>query len=78
MYNDYDILNGILIKKYNVVLPEKVKDSVFFKDGELVILTLDLMNKMIDDISKMDLDEIAKDVNEKPEEWTKMRELKRF
>ena len=35
MYNDYDILNGILIEKYKVKLPEKVKDGVFFKQGEL-------------------------------------------
>ena len=78
MYNDYDILNRILIEKYNVVLPEKVKDSVFFKEGELVILTLDLMNRMIEDISEMDLDEIAKEVEANPVKWTTMRELKRF
>ncbi len=78
MYNDYDILNGMLIEKYNVVLPEKVKDSVFFKEGNLVILSMDLITKMIEDISQMDLDEIAEDVNNNPQEWTKMRELKRF
>ena len=78
MYNDYDILNGILIDKYKVVLPEKVKDSVFFKEGELVILSMEIIAKLVDDISDMDLDEIAKEVNENPVKWTTMRELKRF
>ena len=78
MYNDYDILNGILIDKYKVVLPEKVKDSVFFKEGELVILSMEIIAKLVDDISDMDLDEISKEVNENPVKWTTMRELKRF
>ena len=78
MYNDYDILNGMLIEKYDVVLPEKVKDSVFFKEGELVILSMELIEKLVNDISEMDLDEIAKQVNEDPVKWTTMRELKRF
>lgn len=78
MYNDYDILNSKLIEKYNVVLPEKVKNQVFFKDGELVILSMELIDKLVFDISKMDIDDIAKEVNENPKKWTTMRELKRF
>lgn len=78
MYNDYDILNGMLIEKYKVVLPEKVKDSVFFKEGELVILSMEIITKLVSDISEMDLDEIAEDVNKDPVKWTTMRELKRF
>lgn len=78
MYNDYDILNEILIEKYNVKLPECIKDSVFFKEGKLVILSLELITKMIDDISNMDLDEIEQEVYENPKKWTTMRELKRF
>ena len=78
MYNDYDILNKILIEKYKVKLPETVKSSVFFKDGELVILSLELIERMIDDISDMDLDIIEKDVYKDPIKWTTMRKLKRF
>lgn len=78
MYNDYDILNGILIEKYDVNLPEKVKNQVFFKEGELVILSKELIIKLVDEISEMDLDEIAKEVNDNPIKWTTMRELKRF
>lgn len=78
MYNDYDILNKKLIEKYDVVLPEKVKDSVFLKEGELVILSMELIDKLILEISKMDIDEIAKEVNDNPVKWTTVRELKRF
>lgn len=33
---------------------------------------------MIDEISNMDIDKIAKDVIKNPEKWTKFRELKRI
>ena len=78
MYNDYDILNKTLIEKYEVKLPESVKESVLFKEGKLVILSLELIEKMIDDISNMDLDEIEKEVYKDPIKWTTMRALKRF
>lgn len=78
MYNDYDILNKTLIEKYDVKLPESVKESVLFKEGALVILSLELITKMIDDISNMDLDIIEKEVYKDPIKWTTMRSLKRF
>lgn len=78
MYNDYDILNKTLIEKYSVKLPECIKEMVFFKEGNLVILSLELIIKMIDDISNMDLDELEKDVYKDPKKWTTMRSLKRF
>ena len=78
MYNDYDILNRLLIDKYEVILPEKIKGSVFFKEGELVILSMEIITKLVKDISEMDLDEVAKEVKENPTKWTTMRELKRF
>ena len=78
MYNDYDILNKVLIEKYDVKLPKSVKESVFFKEGKLVILSLELITKMIDDISDLDLDDVEKEVNKEPIKWTTMRELKRL
>lgn len=78
MYNDYDILNKLLIEKYDVKLPESVKEAVLFKEGKLVILSLELITKMIEDISSMDLDEIEKEVYKDPIKWTTMRALKRF
>lgn len=76
MYNDYDILNKYLIQKYNVIIPDKVKDFVFFKEGELKILSRELVVKLIEDISNLDIDVVAEDVNNNPEKWTKIRELK--
>ncbi len=78
IYNDYDILNNYLIEKYDVKLPEKIKESVFFKEGKLHILSLEIIEKLIEDISNLDLDEIAKEVINDPESWTKMREMKRI
>ena len=80
IYNDYDILNRELIEKYKVKLPEKIKKYVFFKDNldglQLKILTYALVYKLIDDISNMQLDDIAKDVLEKTKKWTKFKTLK--
>ena len=45
IYNDYDILNSILIEKYNVKILEKIKDKVFFKDGDTKILSKELAEK---------------------------------
>ena len=78
IYNDYDILNRQLIDKYNVTLPEKIKKYVFFKENlELKILSLPLVEKIITDISSMQLDDIAKQVQNNPEKWTTFRPLKR-
>ena len=79
IYNDYDLLNGKLIEKYDIQLPDKVKDNVFFIDeGELKILSMEIIDKLIYDISIMIIDEIAKDIFKEPEKWTKIRELKRI
>ena len=78
IYNDYDILNRQLIDKYNVTLPEKIKKYVFFKENlELKILSLPLVEKIITDISSMQLDDIARQVQNDPEKWTTFRPLKR-
>ena len=73
LYNDYDILNDSLIKKYNVVLPDKVKNKVFFKDGELKILSFDLVEKLIEEISNMCIEEIKEDIIKDPWKWTRMK-----
>lgn len=78
IYNDYDVLNDLLIEKYKVVLPEKVKNQVFSKNGELYILSMEILDRLIDDISNMDLDKVSEEVKKDPLEWTRMRKLKRF
>ena len=78
MYNDYDVLNDRLVEKYNVKVPEKVKNQIFSNpNGVLKILTEKLVYEMVEEISNMDIDTVAKDVLTNPEKWTKYRELKR-
>lgn len=78
IYNDYDILNAILIEKYNVKLPDRIKDFVFFKEGELKLLSLDKVDKCIQMASCMEIDEIEKEVKDSKynDKWLKIRELK--
>ena len=77
IYNDYDILNKKLIEKYKVSIPEKVKNMIFFKDDiKLKILSMELVEKLIDEVSSLNLDIIAEQVKEEPEKWTEFRTLK--
>jgi hypothetical protein len=78
IYNDYDILNSFLIEKYKVVLPNKIKDNVYFKDGDLKLLDLDKVEKCIEEASGMELDDIALEIKNPAfyDKWLKIRELK--
>ncbi len=78
IYNDYDILNDVLIQKYNVVLPEEVKDKVFSKKGKLKILSLELVEKLIKEISELDIDTVAEETIKDPKKWTTMKNLNRL
>ena len=78
IYSDYDILNDKLIEKYNVKLPEKVKNTVSSKEGQLKILSMELLDKLINEISNYDLDELSLDIKKDPLKWTRMRKLKRL
>lgn len=73
MYRDYDILNSKLIEKYKIKLPEEIKDKVFHLEGETQILHFDLACKIIDEVSKLELDEIAKEANSK--KWNTYKNL---
>ena len=79
IYHDYDLLNKDLMNRYHVELPEKVKDKVFFSDeGDLTILNYDLICRMIDEISDLDLDKTAEDILTNLDQWRTFRELKRI
>lgn len=78
IYNDYDILNDVLIQKYDITLPNEVKDKVFSKNGDLKILSMELVVNLIKEISEYDLDIIADEVIKDPGKWTKMKSLKRL
>ena len=76
-YNKYlDIFTKDLIEKYNVKIPIKVQDKVFDKEGKTKILTKELAEKVIDEISALDLKQIEKEIKENPddEKWLKFNE----
>lgn len=69
LHNDYDLINNDLINKYNVKLPENIKEYVFVKEGKPEILNLELACKVIDEVSSMDINEIEKQVKEENKKW---------
>lgn len=69
IYDDYDFTNQFLMQKYNIILPEQVKDKVFFKTGTPEILTLSLACQIIDEISELTLEEIKKEINDNNPKW---------
>lgn len=75
MYNDYDILNGKLIEKYNVKLPERTKEFVFYKEGQTKILNFELACKVIDEISSLNMEDIEKEVKENVNKWNIYKKL---
>ena len=75
IYEDYDMTNKFLIEKYKIDLPRKVEDKVFFKEGIPQILTLELVCKVIDEISEYKLEEIEKEVIENVEKWSFYKRL---
>lgn len=62
LYNDYDILNGYLKEKYNVEVPKKVENTVFYKEGQLKILNKESIVKFINEVGAMDLEEVIKEI----------------
>lgn len=75
IYDDYDFTNKALIEKYNVILPENVKNKVFFKEGTPKIMTLSLACKVIDEISEYTLEEIEKEINNNSDKWNYYKKL---
>ena len=80
IYNDYDILNRYLIKKYNVELLDKIKNSVFYISGDTKILSKELAEKTIEICSDMLLKDIENEILncEYTEKWEKIRRLIRL
>lgn len=80
IYSDYDILNEQLTKTYSVVVPEEAKKNYicFEHDSKLKILSLPVVEKFIDKVSDLDIDTVAKEVEELPEKWTRIRPLKKL
>lgn len=80
IYNDYDILNGYLIEKYKLNIPDKIKKQVFFNEGQTKILSKELAEKTIEIVSDYKLEDIINEIldTEYIEEWDKIRKLIRL
>ena len=78
IYNDYDILNKTLIERYNVKLPENVKDKVYYKEGKTKLLELQETIKFIEKTSKYRLNDIKEKILKNDPNWLTHRELKKI
>lgn len=75
IYNDYYILNRDIIKKYKVLPIEEIKEYMLYKEGKTKVLNLESICKMIDEVSSLDLDEVAKEVKSDNEKWKYFKNL---
>jgi len=78
IYNDYDILNKELQEKFNVKIPEKIKERVFYKEGKTKILELDNIIKFIEEVSDYKLSDIKERVINNDKYWLELRNLRRI
>lgn len=78
IYNDYDILNKKLQERFNVKIPENIKEKVFYKEGKTKILELESIIKFIEDISEYKLDEIKERVLNNDKYWLEFRNLRKI
>ena len=69
LYNDYDLTNKELIEKYNVDIPEKIKENVYFKEGKTKVLHLDIITKLIKEVSVLNLEQVKKETLNNEVKW---------
>ncbi len=67
MYDDYNILNERIVKKYKFKISHQIKDVMGFKKGELQYLNEEKIYNMINDISDLDIEKIK--IEAKAEKW---------
>ena len=60
IYDDYNTLNSILIKKYSIQLPKEVQNCVKFEDKALTILNFDDIISFIETVGKMPINQMCK------------------
>lgn len=78
IYNDYDILNKALEDEFKVKIPDKIKDKVFYKEGETKILSLEKIKKFIKNTAKYNIEDIKKAVLEEDKNWLEIKPLKKI
>lgn len=75
LHNDYDILNKTLIEKYDIIVPDNIKQFMFYKEGEPEILDFDLVVRIIDEISSLNIQNVKKEVMENKKKWNTFKEI---
>lgn len=75
LYKEYYILNKEVIEKYNVELIEEIKEFMISKKGKLEVLNIDMINRLIEEASSLDLDEVAKEIKNNNEKWNKFKNI---
>lgn len=76
IYDDYDISNKYLIKKYDVKIPDNVKNQVFYKEGNTRLFTIETISKFIEETAKYDIEHVKNEVLADNEFWTTIINLK--
>lgn len=80
IYNDYDILNKYLIEKYEIEIPDRIKNEAHFKSGETKILSKEKADETIEVVSNFSLSNIRKEILDSNycKKWEELRPLKRL
>ena len=69
IYDDYDIINENIIKKYGIEIPKEIQEKVRFKQGNLTILNEDEIYKFIELVGKINVRQIISKKGNKVEEF---------
>ena len=75
IYDDYDCTNKNLIQKYKLIVPNIIKDKIFFKEGQPQIINFPLLYKLIDEISNLNLEDVVSEVLNNKVKWKKYKNL---
>lgn len=61
IYEDYDVLNNSLIRKYGLSIPKEAQEYVKFQDKALTILNFDDIISFIETVGKISINEMYKE-----------------
>lgn len=61
IYDDYNVLNKLLIEKYNIQVPKEIQSYVKFQDKPLTILDFDDIISFIETVGKISINQMYKE-----------------
>lgn len=73
IYDDYDKTNKYIIDKYNVKIIDEIVGKIFYLKGEPKILNFVLIDKIITEISNLDIFKVAEEVLNDNQYWNYYR-----